>query len=711
MSDPGGRGAYNFGQWERAEQLRAFYAWLPSVLNDAPGIDWAQLPPEVMGCCIRTIGTSPDAAYLAMAAASAYGRVSTNSLVQMLLHLHSLFTTLRKDCGMERVCDLRSEKIWKEFAAKTGTTMSRSRQLSWYSSVSTKHYPQYLHTLAAGDASLMQQYQLPAMPDGFLKRVGNADKLNTSSLLRRQPVRNTLVPLFPLLRQLVLLRKELAGRMFHTFQQFEQGISPDTVLPVAFHYTDSFPELQQQEQTWEMRLREVPLHFFLWNKRAWILAHQDRYSGRVIREAEQASGIYSPERDSAFVQFNGAPQDLFWFGDLIKNRLLQYFQRGLRDDLTYEERWTNARDQGFPRGCTTKQPGLLRSDSRWFAEHTRDGDLLFEPEAVCRGILYAAALSTLAMTNGGSVSELLQVAADGWINTPEGRKQLLLPDGAKGDDRRLFTISPEAVQMLEEIERGLVETFGEVPITAPARQSPKSDRLRPARYLFQWQKRMVDGHDTQVLVRFLLHGVNLVTESGTPIPFSMNQIRYGGNLSTEERGQELLRVFGFNHTILQGSLSFSSLRLYCRDFYAYWQFAGSREVALQPETLAHWISHLRKVHYKTSTINRMVVVVQNIMGAAASPEQGYVDPSIADAFQTIKKTPERHHPLPGIPGEASTPVSYRKYFKKCGRPWCTVCQLGEGHGPYWYAYWRENGRSYRTYIGRKLQLIAPTNRR
>ncbi len=659
MSDPGGRGAYNFGQWERAEQLRAFYAWLPSVLNDAPGIDWAQLPPEVMGCCIRTIGTSPDAAYLAMAAASAYGRVSTNSLVQMLLHLHSLFTTLRKDCGMERVCDLRSEKIWKEFAAKTGTTMSRSRQLSWYSSVSTKHYPQYLHTLAAGDASLMQQYQLPAMPDGFLRRVGNADKLNTSSLLRRQPARNTLVPLFPLLRQLVLLRKELAGRMFHTFQQVEQGISLDTVLPVAFHYTDSFPELQQQEQTWEMRLREVPLHFFLWNKRAWILAHQDRYSGRVIREAEQASEIYSPERDSAFVQFNGAAQDLFWFGDLIKNRLLQYFQRGLRDDPTYEERWTNARNHGFPRGCTTQQPGLLRSDSRWFAEHARDGDLLFEPEAVCRGILYAAALSTLAMTNGGSVSELLQVAADGWISTPEGRKQLLLPDGAKSDDRRLFTISPEAVQMLEEIERGLVETFGEVPIIASARQSPKSDRLRPARYLFQWQRRMVDSHDTQVL----------------------------------------------------GSLSFSSLRLYCRDFYAYWQFAGSKEVALQPETLARWISHLRKLHYKTSTINRMVVVVQNIMGAAGSPEKGYVDPSIADAFQTIKKTPERHHPLPGIPGEASTPVSYRKYFKKCGRPWCTVCQLGEGHGPYWYAYWRENGRSYRTYIGRKLQLIAPTNRR
>jgi hypothetical protein len=277
-----------------------------------------------------------------------------------------------------------------------------------------------------------------------------------------------------------------------------------------------------------------------------------------------------------------------------------------------------------------------------------------------RGILYAAALTTLAMTNGSSVSEILQVSVDGWISTPEGRKQLLLPDGAKSDDRRLFTISLEAGQLLEEIERGLVEAHGEVPIIAPARQNPKSDRLRPARYLFQWQRRMVDGHDTQVLVRFLLHGVNLLTESGVPVLFSMDQIRYGGNLSTEERGQELLDVFGFNHTILQGSLSFSSLRLYCRDFYSYWQFAGSREAALQPETLARWIPHLRKLHYKTSTINRMVVVVQNIMSAAGSPEKGYVDPSIADAFQTIKKTSARHHPAPGIPEEASTPASYKE---------------------------------------------------
>ncbi len=53
--------------------------------------------------------------------------------------------------------------------------------------------------------------------------------------------------------------------------------------------------------------------------------------------------------------------------------------------------------------------------------------------------------------------------------------------------------------------------------------------------------------------------------------------------------------------------------LYCRDFYAYWQFAGSREAALQPETLVRWISSLRERRYSESTINHMVAIVQHIM--------------------------------------------------------------------------------------------------
>ena len=48
--------------------------------------------------------------------------------------------------------------------------------------------------------------------------------------------------------------------------------------------------------------------------------------------------------------------------------------------------------------------------------------------------------------------------------------------------------------------------------------------------------------------------------------------------------------------------------------------------------------------------------------------------------------------LPGMPN-----VDYRQQFVRCGRD-CAACP----HGPYWYAYWKEEGRSRSQYIGREL---------
>lgn len=48
--------------------------------------------------------------------------------------------------------------------------------------------------------------------------------------------------------------------------------------------------------------------------------------------------------------------------------------------------------------------------------------------------------------------------------------------------------------------------------------------------------------------------------------------------------------------------------------------------------------------------------------------------------------------LPGMTG-----VDYRQQHVRCGRD-CAACP----HGPYWYAFWKESGRSRSQYIGREL---------
>lgn len=43
-------------------------------------------------------------------------------------------------------------------------------------------------------------------------------------------------------------------------------------------------------------------------------------------------------------------------------------------------------------------------------------------------------------------------------------------------------------------------------------------------------------------------------------------------------------------------------------------------------------------------------------------------------------------------------VTYRLQPVRCGKAGCTRCP----HGPYWYAYWREDGRLRSRYIGKTL---------
>ncbi len=50
----------------------------------------------------------------------------------------------------------------------------------------------------------------------------------------------------------------------------------------------------------------------------------------------------------------------------------------------------------------------------------------------------------------------------------------------------------------------------------------------------------------------------------------------------------------------------------------------------------------------------------------------------------------------------SSKVTYRQQYTRCGKERCRKCKDGVGHGPYWYAYWSENGRTISKYVGIRL---------
>jgi hypothetical protein len=49
------------------------------------------------------------------------------------------------------------------------------------------------------------------------------------------------------------------------------------------------------------------------------------------------------------------------------------------------------------------------------------------------------------------------------------------------------------------------------------------------------------------------------------------------------------------------------------------------------------------------------------------------------------------------PPSVQPKITFRQQSVKCGKAGCTTCP----HGPYWYAYWREGGRTRSRYIGKR----------
>lgn len=52
---------------------------------------------------------------------------------------------------------------------------------------------------------------------------------------------------------------------------------------------------------------------------------------------------------------------------------------------------------------------------------------------------------------------------------------------------------------------------------------------------------------------------------------------------------------------------------------------------------------------------------------------------------------------PAEPTESGR-VTFRQEMVRCGKQGCTRCP----HGPYWYAYWREDGKTRSRYVGKDL---------
>lgn len=74
---------------------------------------------------------------------------------------------------------------------------------------------------------------------------------------------------------------------------------------------------------------------------------------------------------------------------------------------------------------------------------------------------------------------------------------------------------------------------------------------------------------------------------------------------------------------------------------------------------------------------------------------------IRQLIQAAKEAEKRHRQrMRWTEDEGRDHNTYRLVSVRCGKENCK-CTQGSGHGPYWYAFWSEQGKTKSKYIGKK----------
>ncbi|HLL79837.1 MAG TPA: DUF6788 family protein [Ktedonobacteraceae bacterium] len=75
---------------------------------------------------------------------------------------------------------------------------------------------------------------------------------------------------------------------------------------------------------------------------------------------------------------------------------------------------------------------------------------------------------------------------------------------------------------------------------------------------------------------------------------------------------------------------------------------------------------------------------------------------LLDAIDEALSQPRRYRQPIKTPRRSpgANPMTYQLQYRRCGKPTCSTCQKGAGHGPYWYLYWRDGAKLRSRYLGK-----------
>jgi hypothetical protein len=261
VAEPTSTRRINFSDGNRALHLQALFTWLPDDLRDVPGIDWTHLPSAVIGYFVNTVGESPWASSLVLAALVGRGAMKELALLKSISCLHRLLRNVQQLCNIQQVSEL-TKSIWESYVSQRELTPGDDRCFRIYTAFTESHFPDYLGLLNAQERATFEPYLLPRLPRGFCKQHFPRLVIDEGEKQRRKGKSDVLAPLHSLLVALVRFRKQSAGRLLSAYREALCHAEREAVeLPLPFSYEEELVSVNREARTVaEVEYRETLSH-------------------------------------------------------------------------------------------------------------------------------------------------------------------------------------------------------------------------------------------------------------------------------------------------------------------------------------------------------------------------------------------------------------------------------------------------------------------
>jgi hypothetical protein len=522
----------------------------PQVLA-APRISWVQVDQKLINYINTSVAGTPWVNHLAflLAVLTCYAQLDLKTVNTTLHSLHCRFKTIFGVYGLTCFPEWDPEAHVPRYMHDQTLNDSLNMRHEFLKSytASSHHLQRYLHSLPADERSLYQCWALPPLPPGLSKQLRRSKEVQEAQAMRRKAESDAVTPHFGRIRGEAHVRWNELHRLRQKFREVVALVQSGNAEPPVFF-------------SYEEPRRGLRLHFTLWDRSSFVIAHFHLYHSRTVEKARSKRDTFLPERNHYFLEFKGAdhlndtapprdPDALLWFGVLLRYGVIgKYATSGTAEEVqrkqAYLRSWgygtEESEEESMP--FNPNHPGLLAgshaegtSDFMDQAQQRTDSLLLLvEP-------LFAAATFGLACldfftTTGARMTELLQLSlSPDCLYTMEvgGTQRLLVRLVPKGTDKPAeYMIGPETRVNLERVMQLLKEHYdlqpgGVLPYVPFHSENNRAHEFTdPRPYLLQYSDMHLSHKAITACMRFLMHGMVFQDAVGNVVVLKAHLLRH-----------------------------------------------------------------------------------------------------------------------------------------------------------------------------------------